>query len=100
MPGSSPGMTISLEFKNLRHGRARPGHPRPTGILLIGCHSAFFRILLVLRSIQMIDPGRWIILKSKDPRRTGEGRCPWQKWIPAVAGRQENGNSSEPSECI
>jgi hypothetical protein len=41
-------MTISFEFNNLRHGRACPGHPRPARILLIGWHSAFFRILLGL----------------------------------------------------
>jgi hypothetical protein len=46
MPGTRPGMTISFEFNNLRHGRACPGHPRPARILLIGWHSAFFRILL------------------------------------------------------
>jgi hypothetical protein len=40
----------SFEFNNLRHGRACPGHPRPARILLIGWHSAFFRILLVLPS--------------------------------------------------
>jgi hypothetical protein len=50
-------MTISFEFNNLRHGRACPvglqptdmirGHPRPARILLIGWHSAFFRILLI-----------------------------------------------------
>jgi hypothetical protein len=39
-------MTISFEFNSLRHGRACPGHPRPARILLIGWHSAFFRILL------------------------------------------------------
>jgi hypothetical protein len=46
MPGTRPGMTISFEFNNLRHGRACPGHPRPARILLIGWHSAFIRILL------------------------------------------------------
>src|SRR5262245_24278526 len=39
--------------------------------------------LVEFRSIQMIHPARWTILKSKDPRHTGEGRCPGQKWIPA-----------------
>jgi hypothetical protein len=27
MSGTRPGMTISFEFNNLRHGRACPGHP-------------------------------------------------------------------------
>src|SRR5215471_17650324 len=28
MPGTSPGMTSSLNFNSWRYGRARPGHPR------------------------------------------------------------------------
>jgi hypothetical protein len=28
MVGTRPGMTIYLDFNNLRHGRAYPGHPR------------------------------------------------------------------------
>jgi hypothetical protein len=32
MPGTSPGMTASCEIKELRHGRACPGHPRSVQI--------------------------------------------------------------------
>jgi hypothetical protein len=53
MPGTRPGMTISFEFNNSRHGRACPGHPRPAGIMLVGWHSAFFRILLEFRKAKL-----------------------------------------------
>jgi hypothetical protein len=38
-------MTITIYIKNLRQGRACPGHPRPAEIL-VGWLSSFFRILL------------------------------------------------------
>jgi TolB-like protein len=34
MPGTRPGMTITLYIKNLRHGRVCPDHPRPAGFLI------------------------------------------------------------------
>jgi hypothetical protein len=27
-------------------------------------------------------------------RHTGEGRCPWRKWVPACAGKDEEGDAA------
>jgi hypothetical protein len=54
MPGTRPGMTITIYIKNLRQGRACPGHPRPAGIL-VGWLSSFFRILLANARLEPIE---------------------------------------------
>jgi hypothetical protein len=50
------------------------------------------------QGIQQVTGANGDIKKS---RHTGEGRCLWQKWIPAFAGKDvESAPHTEPSECI
>jgi hypothetical protein len=48
MPGTRPGMTISLYFNGFVMAGLVPAIHAVAGIPLVACHGAFFRILLKL----------------------------------------------------
>jgi hypothetical protein len=57
-------------------------------------------MLLVFRPIEKMHLAMADQCSDQKSCHTGEGRCPWQNWVPAFAGKTRRENLTESSECI